>query len=142
MADAFWDASSLVPLFLRQPSSSTALQLVRQYGIVVWWSTPVEVRSAFARLLRMGQATPPEFSAAQMDLAQLRMSWREVLPSPALRDQAELFVDRFQLKAADAQQLAAAFDWVIGRPSGRVFISGDVQLLEAARQLGFQAIQA
>jgi len=100
------------------------------------------VRSAFARLLRMGHATPAQFSAAQVDLAQLRMSWREVLPSLALRDQAELFVDRFQLKAADAQQLAAAYDWVLGSPAGRVFIAGDVQLLDAARQLGFQAIPA
>ena len=142
MVAAFWDTSSLVPLFLKQPSSSLALQLARQYGFVVWWSTPVEVRSAFARLLRMGHATAAQFSAAQIDLAQLKTSWREVLPSLPLRDQAELFVDRFQLKAADAQQLAAAYDWVLGRPAGRHFISGDMQLLEAARQLGFQAIQA
>ena len=58
-----------------------------------------------------------------------------------LRDDAESFVDRFQLKAADAQQLAAANIWALGRPIGRFFLSGDTQLLEAARQLGFQAIE-
>jgi len=46
------------------------------------------------------------------------------------------------LKAADAQQLAAALVWCIGRTKGRVFISHDSQLLDAARLLGFQAVEA
>jgi hypothetical protein len=46
------------------------------------------------------------------------------------------------LKAADAQQLAAALAWCIGRTKGRAFISGDSQLLDAARQLGFHAVEA
>jgi predicted nucleic acid-binding protein len=142
MVDAFWDASSLVPLFVNKGSSSLARQLSRQYGLVVWWATPVEVRSAFARLLRMGQATTAQFTSAQIDLSQIQRSWREVAPSKSLRDEAEAFVDHFQLRAADAQQLAAAHDWSLGRPVGRVFISGDMQLLEAARQLGFQVIAA
>jgi len=70
---------------------------------------------------------------------QLRQSWAEVLPSRQLRDEAESFVDRFQLRAADAQQLAAAYVWCLGQTRGRVFLSGDIQLLEAALQLGFQA---
>ena len=104
---------------------------------------PVEVqKSAFARLQRMGQLTRSEFADAQVDLAQVRLSWRDVLPSVPLRDHAESFVDRFQLRGADAQQLAAAYVWSLGRPAGRIFISGDLQLLVAARLLGFQAIQA
>jgi hypothetical protein len=37
---------------------------------------------------------------------------------------------------------AAALIWCIGRPKGRSFISGDSQLLDAARQLGFLAVAA
>jgi predicted nucleic acid-binding protein len=65
-----------------------------------------------------------------------------VLPSDSLRDEAERLIDRFPLRAADALQLAAALSWCIGRPKGRVFIAGDRQLLDAARELGFHAVEA
>ncbi len=109
--------------------------------MAVWWSTPVEMRGAFARLVRMGQLSPNDHVQAQVRLDSIRSDWREVDPSEPLREQAERLVDRFPLKAADAQQLAAALVWCIGRPEGRVFISGDSQLLEAARQLGFHAVE-
>jgi predicted nucleic acid-binding protein len=141
MDDAFWDTSALIPLCVRQRSTSTVQTLSAQYQKVVWWSTPVEIRSGFARLIRMGQLTPNGLVQAQVTLEELRAIWQEVDPSETLREQAERLVDRFPLKAADAQQLAAALTWCIGRPKGRAFISGDSQLLDAARQLGFQAIE-
>jgi predicted nucleic acid-binding protein len=142
MDDAFWDTSALIPLCVRQRSTSTVQALSAQYQKVVWWATPVEIRSGFARLVRMGQITPNEHVQAQVRLDRMRSEWLEVDPSESLREQAERLVDRFPLKAADAQQLAAALTWCIGRPKGRAFISGDIQLLDAARQLGFQAIEA
>lgn len=90
----------------------------------------------------MGQLTPNGLVQAQVTLEELRAIWQEVDPSETLREQAERLVDRFPLKAADAQQLAAALTWCIGRPKGRAFISGDSQLLDAARQLGFHGIEA
>jgi predicted nucleic acid-binding protein len=90
----------------------------------------------------MGQLTPNGHVQAQVTLEKLRSIWQEVDPSEKLREQAEWLVDRFPLKAADAQQLAAALAWCIGRTKGRAFISGDSQLLDAARQLGFHAIEA
>jgi predicted nucleic acid-binding protein len=100
------------------------------------------MRSAFARLVRIGQLTPNEHVQAQVRLDRMRGIWQEVDPSEPLREQAERLVDRFPLKAADAQQLAAALAWCGNRPKSRTFISGDSQLLDAARQLGFQAIEA
>jgi hypothetical protein len=90
----------------------------------------------------MGLITPVEMNAAQRVLLVLRSTWKEIRPSQPLRGHAESFVERFQLKAADAQQLAAAYIWALGRPGGRFFLSGDAQLLEAARQLGFDGIEA
>lgn len=116
--------------------------LSAKYRMAVWWSTPVEIRGAFARLLRMGQLTSLEHVEAQVRLDRVRFVWREVYPNQELREQAERLVDRFPLKAADAQQLAAALSWCVDRPKGRVFIAGDSQLLDAARQLGFQAVEA
>jgi predicted nucleic acid-binding protein len=142
MEDAFWDTSALIPLCVRQRSTPTVQELSARYEKVVWWSTPVEMRSGFARLVRMGQLLPNEHVQAQVRLDTMRSDWLEIDPSESLREQAERLVDRFPLKAADAQQLAAALTWCLGRTAGRAFISGDSQLLDAARQLGFQAIEA
>ena len=131
----------MVPLCVVQRASAAAQTLSESYEIAVWWSAPVEIRGAFARLLRMRQLTPNGHVQALMTLDGMRRLWREVHPSEQLREQAERLVDRFPLKAADAQQLAAAMTWCLNRPRGRAFISGDSQLLDAARQLGFQAIE-
>lgn len=141
MEPAFWDSSSLVPLCVKQRATSVVQALSQRYSMIVWWAAPIEIRSASARLLRMGQLSSSEHVVAQVRLDELRSEWSEVPPDEALREQAERLVDRFPLKAADAQQLAAAITWCLNRPKGRVFISGDTQLLDAARQLGFQAIE-
>ena len=142
MDNAFWDASALIPLCVKQQATPVAESLSAQYLMAVWWSTPIEMRGAFARMVRMDQLSPNGHVQAQVTLEELRSIWQEVDPSEKLREQAERLVDRFPLKAADAQQLAAALTWCIGRPKGRVFISGDSQLLDAARQLGFHAVEA
>lgn len=142
MEPAFWDSSALVPLCVQQQAKPIIDALSLQYSRVVWWAAPVEIRGAFTRLIRMGLMTSTEHVGAQVRLEELRSTWREIPPTLDLRDQAERLLDRFPLKAADALQLAAALTWVSGRPRNRPFISGDAQLLEAARQLGFQAIPA
>ena len=138
---AFWDSSALVPLCVTQRATAAVQALSAMYDMAVWWSAPVEIRGAFARLLRMRQLTLTGHVEALVTLDDMRRVWHEVYPSEKLREQAERLVDRFPLKAADAQQLAAAMTWCLSRPRGRVFISGDTQLLDAARQLGFQAIE-
>jgi predicted nucleic acid-binding protein len=140
MVDAFWDSSALVPICVKQQASVSALALSAQFGMAVWWSAPVEMQSAFARLLRIGQLTLSGQVQAQITLEDLRTTWWEVEPDEPLRRQAEHLVDRFPLKAADSLQLAAALAWCLGKPAGQVFISGDAQLIYAARQLGFQTI--
>jgi predicted nucleic acid-binding protein len=138
---AFWDSSALVPLCVQKQASPMVRRLLRKHEIVVWWTTPVEMRSAFARLLRTGHLMPSEHTSAGQGLEQLRRGWRELQPTDQLRAEAEMLLDRFPLKAADTLQLAAALTWASGKPRTHVFISGDAQLLQAARQLGFQAVQ-
>ena len=142
MTAAFWDTSALVPLCVRQQPSEAVRQMLEQYEIAVWWATPVEMRSAFERLLRTGALTAAEHRAAGMRLDVLRRGWRELQPSEALRARAESFLMEHPLKAADALQLAAAWTWCAGDAQSCVFISGDAQLLEAARQAGFQIVHA
>jgi predicted nucleic acid-binding protein len=141
MEYAFWDSSALVPLCVEQDATPEAEALAEKYKMMVWWAAPVEIRSALARLLRMGQISSKGHIEAQLALEGLRAAWREVAPGPALREQAERLIERFSIRAADALQLAAALAWRLGRPQGRVFISGDLQLLDAARELGFTGME-
>jgi hypothetical protein len=50
---AFWDASALVPLCVRQGITPRAIAQYKSYDVIVWWATPVEIASALARLVRM-----------------------------------------------------------------------------------------
>lgn len=140
MTPAFWDTSALVPLCVQQQPSSAVRELLKQHVITVWWATSVEMRSALERLLRMGQLTDTEHVAAGTRLEKLRRGWRELQPTEALRTQAEAFLMNYSLKAADALQLAAAWTWCSPEVQRCTFISGDAQLLEAARQVGFQIV--
>jgi predicted nucleic acid-binding protein len=138
---AFWDTSALVPLCVNEQGTASASQLVRQYALVVWWATPVEACSAFLRLARMQNLSAAEFIQARARFHRLRQGWREIQPTEGLRAQGESLLDRYQLRAADALQLSAACTWAMNRPDGRVFVSGDKQLLESARMMGFRAIE-
>jgi len=142
MEPAFWDSSSLVPLCVFQPSTPVVNALSKQYGMVVWWAAPVEIRGAFTRLLRIRNLTPNGQVQALVALDGFRSKWSEVFPNPKVLSNAERLIDRFPLRAADALQLAAAFVWTSGRPRNRPFISWDMQLLDAAEQLGFAQIRA
>lgn len=140
MTPAFWDTSALVALCVQQQPSPAVRQLLEQYEITVWWATPVEMRSAFERLRRMAYLSILEHAAAGVRLEKLRRGWRELQPSEMLRSQAETFLVNYSLKAADALQLASAWVWCSGHPQACVFLSADVQLLEAAQQVGFQIV--
>jgi predicted nucleic acid-binding protein len=140
MEYAFWDSSAIVRLCIQSQTTPLVQGLISRYKMAVWWSTPVELRGAFERLKRTGEVTASEHVAALVEARLFKGGWREMTPHDELRDEAERMLERFVLKAADALQLAAALSWCAGKPQGRVFISGDVQLLRAAEQLGFQTI--
>jgi len=141
MIDAFWDSSSLVPLCTTQAASAQAQQLVREYSIVTWWATPLEVASAIQRLTRTGEITQQESTTAHLRYKKLLRASREIQASDAVRDRAEELLQSFPLKAADALQVAAAWVWTMSDPTGYTLISGDRQVLAAAQGLGFNTVQ-
>jgi predicted nucleic acid-binding protein len=135
---AFWDTSALVPLCVRQGTTPQAITLYKSYEVVVWWATSVEIASALARLVRMKQLDPGEWIQARGLAAALADAWSVVQPSDALRAQAALLVNHYDLRAADALQLAAALEWCGNTPQGRVFVTADQTLLQAAILSGFE----
>lgn len=135
---AFWDASAIVPLCCSQPGTVEGRRLRRDLGrMVVWWGTPLEARSAFARLVRERRLTVAERDTAVGLLGQLRRTWDEILPSEKVRALAEDLPDAHGLRAADAAQLAAALVWCRERPKQRPLVCFDDRLRTAASALGF-----
>ncbi len=140
MEPAFWDSSALVPLCTEQMGTPLLRQLSERFGVVVWWATRVEARSAFARELRAGALTTMQHQQVVGRLEELQQGWREIQPTEDLRRLAESMLERYHLRAADALQLAAAYTWCKNRPFNRHFISGDRRLLDAARETGFRIV--
>jgi predicted nucleic acid-binding protein len=136
---AFWDASALVPLCVNQTNSAAAKSLYDHYEIVVWWGTSVEIASAVARLLRMSLIKRAEWNHALKIASILANTWFVIEPSVALRTKAEHLVQIYDLRAADAFQLAAALEWCKDTPGGEVFLTADERLLQAALLAGFDA---
>jgi predicted nucleic acid-binding protein len=102
---------------------------------------PVEIASALARLVRMKQLDPSDWTRARKLAKRLADSWSVIQPSDALRGKSAQLVDRFDLRAADSFQLAAALEWCEDAPQGRVFLTADQKLREAALLSGFDAKQ-
>jgi len=84
-------------------------------------------------------ASASEHATAELRLEKLRRGWRELQPSDAPSTGRGL-LEGLHLKAADSLQLAAAWIYSAGKPQNLIVISADAQLLEAARQAGFQVV--
>jgi predicted nucleic acid-binding protein len=138
---AFWDSSALVALCVRQGITPRAIALYKAYEAVVWWAAPVEIASALARLARMKLLEPGEWTEARRLAKSLADSWFVIQPSDALRARAAQLVERYDLRAADAFQLAAAFEWCAEVPQDRAFLTADQKLKEAALLSGFDVKQ-
>jgi len=134
---AFWDASALVPLCVRQSVTLQVIALYKSHDAAVWWATPVEIASAFARLVRMKKLDSSEWTKARKLAKRLSTSWFVVQTTEALRARATEIVDRYDLRTADSFQLAAALEWCEDSPQGRIFLTIDQKLREAAQLSGF-----
>lgn len=64
----------------------------------------------------------------------------EVAPNEVVRTLAEAALERFDLRAADSLQLAAALVLCRERPRGRTFVCFDQKLATAADLAGFTVL--
>jgi hypothetical protein len=107
------------------------------YGIAVWWTTPVEIMSGLTRLERMNEISRDQFLAGKQRGQSLAKIWDTVGPSTTVLSRANLLLELYPLRAADALQLAAAIEYFEYSPTGNVFITADQRLADAARGSGF-----
>jgi predicted nucleic acid-binding protein len=139
----FWDSSAVIPLLVREPSSS---KLTREHhddpDLVVWWATSVECISALARRERDGMFDPGGLSQALDRLAELELAWAEVEPTNRIRAQAARLLRVHNLRAADALQLAAAMRAAEDQPGTLPLVTLDDRLILAAVREGFPIVGA
>ena len=137
----FWDASAIIPLCVREPPSPLVKRIAEQDGaIVVWWTTPVECYSAFARRRRDEILTRAQEDQARQAVLRLAANWTEVQPSHQVREAAGRALLLHPLRAADALQLAAALVWADARVTRHGFVCLDQRLREAAQREGFEVL--
>jgi uncharacterized protein len=138
---AFWDTSGIALLCTHEPKTGEARKiLARCRSVTMWWASPVEAKSAFMRLFREKVLTSKELGDALTRLARLRRSCGEIQPTEEVRSLAEGLLERCAIRGADALQLAAALVLCQERPRGRLFVSFDERLLEAADFVGFSVL--
>ena len=138
----FWDSSALVPLCLAEPATAMARKLYEgDPEMAVWWGTPVECGSAFARLRRDGVLDEDQESTALSTLDSLGGLWHEIQPTAELRSRALRLLRVHALRAADALQLAASLAWAGASPEGDL-VTLDDRVGSAARREGLQVLPA
>ena len=138
----FWDTSALVPLLLEQKTTAEVEKFLAQDpDMAAWWGTPVECRSAAARLRREERLTVREEDQVLELLDALRQSWLEISPSDEVRNAAHRLLRVHALTAADALQLAAATVWA-GASDRAELVTYDERLALAARLEGFRVLPA
>lgn len=137
----FWDSSAIIPLCVNSAQTRPLRRILEaDHEMVVWWATPVECCSAFARTLREGLLNAKDEGRARQLLFTLSEVWAEVLPSNDLRQNACRILMLHSPRAADSLQLAAAMTWAGQNIPQHHFISLDQRLRQAAYREGFQVL--
>jgi predicted nucleic acid-binding protein len=122
-------------LCLAEPASASLRRILEaDPGMVVWWGSPIECWSAFARRRREGLLSGEDEDAARMILDRLHSAWVEVQPGDDVRRHAGRLLRTHSLRSLDAVQLAAALVWSGGGPGEIVVL--DQRLRDAARLEG------
>ncbi len=134
----FWYSSALLSLLFPDTRSQAMMDLLRDDpAAAVWWATPVECISALSRLERDKRLTSSGAAAALERLTEAAKGWTEVPPVERVRVQAARVLRVHPLRAADAQQLAAAIVLADFEPKTLPFVTLDQHLASAAQREGF-----
>ncbi len=134
----FWDSSALVPLVVREPTTSWAQALLTADPAVLSWAlSPVEVRSALARRGRDGTLSTSRFDQACARADRLFAAVSHVVSLDAVVERAQRLLNLHDLRAADALQLAAALVACEERPRSLPFVTLDGRLAASAQREGF-----
>jgi len=139
----FWDASALVPTFIKESTTQQVQSWqAADAGVTIWMMTRVEVISAIARKKRERPELAALWDNAILDVNGAAATWIEILDAEAARRNAERIVMDYPLRTADALQLGAALLAADGDPQAIEVVTLDRRLADAARREGFPVLGA
>lgn len=139
----FWDSSAIVPLIVREATSTEVLRAYEEDPeIALWWATALECVSALARLEREGRLTADDVTEAVDRLDAVLLAAHEVQPVERVRQVATRLLRVHPVRAADALQLAAAIVASEDQPGTLDLVTLDDRLALAARREGFAVLVA
>jgi uncharacterized protein with PIN domain len=134
----FWDSSAIASLIVSESWSEQSHALLgADPQMVVWWGSRVECVSALRRRERDGALDASGVQQAAGLLDALPGTWSQVLPTDAVRAQAERALAVYPLRTADAFQLGAALTWRREPTRRAELVCLDERLRDAAAREGF-----
>ena len=137
----FWDTSALLPLLIKEASSSTMKKLYEESSeVIVWWGTEIECISALARREREESVSITECFDAGKRLQEILSYVAEVGPSLEIKRIAKRLLKTHPLRAADALQLAAAISVAGENLSDLTMVTLDNRLKHCAEREGLQVV--
>jgi predicted nucleic acid-binding protein len=138
---AFWDTSAILPLCCSQIFTVQSKKFHRKFPkTVIWWGTSVEINSGLARLKRNNLLDDKEVVKSRKLWEKFCISSRIVLPIEKIVHIAEDLPERYELRAMDSFQMAAALVWCQEKPRNRPFVTADSKLSQVAEKAGFTSI--
>jgi uncharacterized protein len=137
----YWDASALMPLFIDEAKSAFSRELFKaDREILTWEMSWVELISVVERRAREGSLRLEQRVEVLTKVHRFFEGVALVNDLEAVRVQSFSLLARYALRAADAQQLAAASVAANGKPNALAFVCFDAKLADAASREGFQVI--
>lgn len=133
----FWDSSAVVPLLIEQAASARVAGWVAADTVVIWTLTPIEIISAFRRLVREQALDESVARLAETRLEDFVRTCHLVIDLEPVKALAARLLRLHVLRASDALQLGAALHWAEGHPQGRTLYALDRRLALAAQREGF-----
>jgi predicted nucleic acid-binding protein len=138
---AFWDTSAILPLCCSQIFTVQSKKFYRKFSkTVIWWGTSVEINSGLARLKRQNHLGDKEVIKSLKLWEKFRLNSRIVLPIEKIILLADDLPERYELRAMDSFQMAAALVWCQEKPRNRPFVTADEKLAKAVEKSGFTPI--
>ncbi len=137
----FWDTSALVPLFVAERESGTAMRRLREdLDVVVWTLARLELLAALARRAHEDPAAARQLRPVRRHVLDAWERWSEVTATDIVRRHAERIVGTHSLRASDALHIGAALVAAEHEPATLDFVTLDRRQAAAAEREGFHVL--
>jgi len=135
---AYFDTSELLKRYVNEEGSFRARLFTRRFRCVTADITSIELSSALARRLSLGQLDDRAHHAIWSRVTKDRATWVRVRMDDSVLVQAEQVASSHHLKTLDAIHVGSALDFQARSATRIPFISADVRQLNAAASSGLR----